>query len=61
MDGIALSRGTARQQSSPVALNAGAGPSWRLALLDLNVLDATGHTAIDWFVASPDGGTPQTT
>jgi len=49
------------QPSSPVALNAGAGPSWRLALLDPNVLDATGHTAIDWFVASPDGGTPKTT
>jgi len=45
-----------RQQSSLVALNAGADPSSRRALLDPNVLDPTGHTAIDWFVASPDGG-----
>ena len=36
-------------------LNAAADPASRVDVLDPNVLDPEGHTAIDWFVASPDG------
>src|SRR5207244_3320362 len=38
-----------------VGLNAAADPASRIDVLDPNVLDPSGHTAIDWYVASPDG------
>jgi prolyl oligopeptidase len=44
-----------RQQTSLVRLNAEADPKSRVAVLDPNVLDPSGHTEIDWYVASPDG------
>ncbi|HEX2801002.1 MAG TPA: hypothetical protein VHN73_02935, partial [Phenylobacterium sp.] len=44
-----------KQQPSIVSLNAAADPASRAAVLDPNVIDPSGHTAIDWFVASPDG------
>ena len=43
------------QQAMLVTLNADADPASRKILLDPNQLDAKGLTAIDWFVASPDG------
>ncbi len=43
------------QQPMLVTLNADADPKSRKVVLDPNKLDAKGHTAIDWFVASPDG------
>ena len=45
----------AHQQPSLVTMNAAADPASRTALLDPNTLDPSGHTAIDWYVASPDG------
>ena len=45
----------AHQQPSLVTLAASADPATRQPLLDPNALDPSGHTAIDWFVASPDG------
>jgi prolyl oligopeptidase len=45
----------ARQQPSLVRMNAAADRASRLAVVDPNTLDAAGHTAIDWYVASPDG------
>lgn len=45
----------ARQQPALVTLNAAADPASRKALIDPNTLDPAGHTAIDWYVASPDG------
>ena len=44
-----------RQQPSLVTLNTQADPKSRKALIDPNVLDPTGHIAIDWFVPSGDG------
>ena len=44
-----------KQQPMIVALNAAADPASRKTVLDPNVLDPSGHTAIDWFVASADG------
>lgn len=44
-----------KQQPSIVSLNAAADPASRVTVLDPNVIDSSGHTAIDWFVASPDG------
>jgi prolyl oligopeptidase len=44
-----------QQQSSLVRLNAAADPASRVTVIDPNALDASGHTAIDWYVASPDG------
>ena len=44
-----------KQQPSIVSLNAAADPASRVTVLDPNVIDPSGHTAIDWFVASPDG------
>jgi prolyl oligopeptidase len=43
------------QQPMLVTLNGAADPGSRKTVLDPNALDASGHTAIDWFVASPDG------
>ena len=45
----------AKQQPSLVMLNAAGDPASSKALLDPNTMDPTGHTAIDWFVPSPDG------
>jgi prolyl oligopeptidase len=44
-----------KQQPSIVSLNAAADPASRAIVLDPNVIDPSGHTTIDWFVASPDG------
>ena len=52
---FALYADPARQQPSLVTLDAAADPASRRVLLDPNLIDATGLTAIDWFVASPDG------
>jgi prolyl oligopeptidase len=43
------------QQSMLVVLNAAADPDSSTTVLDPNKLDASGHTAIDWYAASPDG------
>jgi prolyl oligopeptidase len=43
------------QQPMIVTLDAAADPKSRKTLLDPNVLDSTGHIAIDWFVPSNDG------
>ncbi len=45
----------AKQQAMIVTLDAKASPASRKMLLDPNVLDSGGHTAIDWFVPSNDG------
>ncbi len=45
----------AKQQPALAVLDAAASPASRRMLLDPNVLDPHGLTAIDWFVASPDG------
>ncbi|MGD0866036.1 MAG: prolyl oligopeptidase family serine peptidase [Rhizomicrobium sp.] len=45
----------AKQQPMLVTLNAQADPASRKVLLDPNVLDAKGLTAMDWFVPSVDG------
>jgi prolyl oligopeptidase len=52
---FAIYNDPAFQQPSLVRLNAGADPASRVAVLDPNKLDPSGHTAIDWYVASPDG------
>ena len=44
-----------KQQPALVTLDAAADPASRRALVDPDTLDPAGHTAIDWFVASPDG------
>jgi len=43
------------QQTMLVTLNAAGDPASRKALVDPNTMDPSGHTAIDWFVPSPDG------
>ena len=43
------------QQPMLVVLNAAADPGSSMTVLDPNKLDASGHTAIDWYAASPDG------
>jgi prolyl oligopeptidase len=45
----------ARQQPTLVVMNATADPASRRTVLDPNVLDPSGHTEIDWWVASADG------
>ncbi|MBA3811215.1 MAG: S9 family peptidase [Caulobacteraceae bacterium] len=52
---FALYNDPTRQQPALVMMNGAADPASRMALVDPNVLDAAGHTAIDWYVASPDG------
>ncbi len=52
---FALYSDPAFQQPMLVTLNASADPASRKSVLDPNVLDAGGHTAIDWFVPSFDG------
>ncbi len=44
-----------KQQPMLVVLDATADPKSRRSLLDPNILDPKGLTAIDWFVPSPDG------
>lgn len=43
------------QQPVIVVLNQAADPASRRTVLDPNAIDASGHTAIDWFVPSSDG------
>lgn len=45
----------AKQQPWLVTLDASARPQSRRDLLDPNAMDPSGHTAIDWYVPSPDG------
>lgn len=52
---FALYNDPAKQQPMLVTLNANANPNSRKAVLDPNDLDPKGLTAIDWYVASPDG------
>ena len=52
---FAMYNDPAKQQPSLVRLNAQADPGSRTGVLDPNTLDPTGHTEIDWYVASPDG------
>jgi prolyl oligopeptidase len=52
---FALYNDPARQQPSLVVLNGAGDPASRRELIDPNALDAAGHTAIDWYVASNDG------
>jgi len=44
-----------RQQPTLVMLNAALDPSSRRSVIDPNSLDPAGLTALDWYVASPDG------
>ena len=44
-----------RQQPALVVMNAAGDPASRRALIDPNVMDPAGHTAIDWYAASRDG------
>jgi prolyl oligopeptidase len=43
------------QQPQIVSLNSAADPSSRRVVLDPNAMDASGHTAFDWWSVSPDG------
>jgi prolyl oligopeptidase len=52
---FALYNDPSRQQPSLVRLAANADPASRASVLDPNALDASGHTEIDWYSASPDG------
>jgi prolyl oligopeptidase len=52
---FAIYNDPAKQQPMLVTMNASADPKSRKALLDPNVLDAKGHTEIDWYVPSNDG------
>jgi prolyl oligopeptidase len=45
----------AKQQPWLVTLDGSGNPATRKSLLDPNVMDPSGHTAIDWFAPSPDG------
>jgi prolyl oligopeptidase len=45
----------ALQQTMLVTLDGSADPATRKPLVDPNTMDPSGHTAIDWFVPSPDG------
>ncbi len=45
----------AKQQAMIVVMDATADPATRRILVDPNAMDPTGHTAIDWAVAAPDG------
>jgi prolyl oligopeptidase len=44
-----------KQQPSVVVLDGADRPESERAICDPNVIDSTGKTAVDWFVASPDG------
>lgn len=52
---FAAYRDPAKQQPSLVVMDSNADPRSMRVLLDPNVLDPSGHTEIDWFIASPDG------
>ena len=43
------------QQAVLVWLDSGLTPKSRRAIVDPNLIDKTGHTAIDWYEPSPDG------
>ncbi len=45
----------AKQQPSLVIVDPAAGLTSHRTVIDPNQLDSAGHTAIDWYVASPDG------
>ncbi|HEV2701292.1 MAG TPA: prolyl oligopeptidase family serine peptidase [Steroidobacteraceae bacterium] len=52
---FALYEDPKRQQPALVMLTAALDPKVRRTVIDPNALDPTGLTAIDWYVASPDG------
>jgi prolyl oligopeptidase len=52
---IAIKRQPPKQQPLLVILDSAAAPTTERTLLDPNVLDPSGHTAIDWAVPSHDG------
>jgi prolyl oligopeptidase len=52
---FALYNDPAKQQPALVVLNAQADPASRRIVLDPNVLDTKGLTAMDWYVPSTDG------
>ncbi|MGH7024275.1 MAG: prolyl oligopeptidase family serine peptidase [Caulobacteraceae bacterium] len=45
----------ARQQAMVVVMDASADPASQRIVVDPNRMDPSGHTAIDWWSASPDG------
>ena len=52
---FAMYQDPAKQQPWLIVMNASADPASRRDLLDPNAFDPSGHTEIDWYVASPDG------
>ena len=52
---FAMYQDPAKQQPWLIVLNGAADPASRRDLVDPNAFDPTGHTEIDWYVASPDG------
>ena len=52
---FALYQDPAKQQPWLILMNASADPASRRDVLDPNVSDPSGHTEIDWYLASPDG------
>ncbi|HEX4097001.1 MAG TPA: prolyl oligopeptidase family serine peptidase, partial [Caulobacteraceae bacterium] len=52
---FAMYQDPARQQPWLILMNAAADPASRRDILNPNVSDPSGHTEIDWYVASPDG------
>ena len=52
---FALYQDPAKQQPWLILMNGAADPASRRDILDPNAFDPSGHTEIDWYVASPDG------
>lgn len=52
---FAIYEDPAKQQPWLVVMNAAADPKTRLSVVDPNAIDPGGHTALDWYVPSPDG------
>jgi len=52
---FALKSNPPKQQPFLVVMQSAGAPGTERVILDPNALDATGGTAIDWFVPSPDG------
>ena len=52
---FAMYQDPAKQQPWLILMNGAADPASRRDILNPNVSDPSGHTEIDWYVASPDG------
>ncbi len=52
---FAMYQDPAKQQPWLILMNGSADPGSRRDVLDPNASDPSGHTEIDWYVASPDG------